>query len=377
MTLILSLVADSVVVQVSDRRVSLVQPDDSLLPRDDITNKAVLFCSRSLLAFTGFAELEGLRTDLWIAERLRHSDDLGCGFERLRADLNELFLRRTYAGGPMSVVAAGFKMNADGSLTPYYAVVSNQFREGGWRAKPYDDFWWSWEGCPTGAWGLFEAPKWLTAREFASLKRTMGRAAERTGDVANAIRLMSNAIRAVAQRLGPTSPVGRDLMLTVLPRASAAPSPDVMALSSGPMPETPTFLYLPAEQEPVAYGPTFVCGGAVMTDFVSRPLGEADRIKAQEEAERFRAEQGPQLAYLVAERWDVGPNGQPCRTADIPAGISTPFGFYYHSGQVLVFADQELPPPARRLSAADVESLRSSWTDDLPPVEALPRIADP
>ncbi len=268
MTLVLSLVVAEVVVQVSDRRISLLAADGTLTPRDDMTNKALLYCNRVVFGFTGLAELRGQRTDLWLAERLAATDDLGEAFARIRDDLTELFRHRLYRPHRHTVVAAGYKLEQDQSLTPYYAIISNCYQDGRWLAQAQPTFLWLWEACPPGTFGIFQAPAWVETQSFSRLRRNLRAVGDRSLDVTNAIRLMVEAVRDVAaSQVG----VGADLMLSVLPCAAAAPRDDTMILSGPPSPETPTFLYLPVDASPVQYGPTFTCGGSIMSDFQAGP----------------------------------------------------------------------------------------------------------
>jgi hypothetical protein len=66
MTLVLSCITPSFVVQVSDRR--LTKLDGSLA--DDETNKAVLFLGHFVFSYTGLAYVGQTRTDRWLVERL-------------------------------------------------------------------------------------------------------------------------------------------------------------------------------------------------------------------------------------------------------------------------------------------------------------------
>ncbi len=142
-TLIATLVSNSVIVQVSDRRVSLLHRDGSVTFRDDVTNKAVLYENRATLAFTGFAELEGETTDMWIAHRLASESNLNDGLERLSADLTTLFRQKHYRGNPHSIVVAGWKRNGPDEPIGFSGLVSNHFRLGGkWLSSPNSSFDW-------------------------------------------------------------------------------------------------------------------------------------------------------------------------------------------------------------------------------------------
>lgn len=267
MTLILSLVGHGYVVQVADRRISLLHPSGRTTTRDDRTNKVVNFANRSVFGFTGLAELEGMRTDLWIAERLKVSNDLGDGFDALREDLSALFSRRPYRGQRHAVTAAGFKWESDGTVTPYYALVTNMFENGRWLASPRDKFLWLYDTFAPNTWSVQQAPAWLTPGEHIRLRRTLSRVHERGLSVGAVVQTMASAIRAVQSPL-----VGSDLMVTILPRGVASVREgETSFLTGGVGPDHATFAYLSSRGEIEQYGPTFVVGnGTVLTDLTVR-----------------------------------------------------------------------------------------------------------
>jgi uncharacterized membrane protein len=269
MTLILSLVGQDYAVQVADRRISLLHSSGRSTIRDDNTNKVVNFANRAVFGFTGIAELEGKRTDLWIADRLKESPDLGDGFDALRNDLTTLFARRPYKGHRHAVTAAGFKWEPDGSVTPYYALVTNMFENGRWLSTPRDRFLWLDETYEANTYSVHQAPAWLTDHEHNQLRRTLRTVQSRGLSVSAVVQVMARAIRAVRSPL-----VGPDLMVTILPRAvAAAREGESHFLTGGVGPNHATFAYLSSRGEVVQYGPTVVTGdGGVITDFTFAPL---------------------------------------------------------------------------------------------------------
>lgn len=268
MTLILSLVGPDYVVQVADRRISLLHPSGRTTVRDDNTNKVVNFANRTVLGFTGIAELEGERTDLWIADRIAASPDIGDGFESLLDDLTTLFSRRPYKGHGHAVTAAGFKWESDGSVTPYYALVTNMFENGHWLRTPSDRFAWIYEEYPPNTYAVHQAPGWLTEREHNQLRRTLRAVTSRGLSVLAVVEVMARAIRAVRSPL-----VGSDLMMTILPRSVASVRQgQTFFLTGGVGPDHASFAYLSSRGETVFYGPTFVTGdGGIWTDFSFTP----------------------------------------------------------------------------------------------------------
>lgn len=239
----------------------------------------MVYCDRAVFGFTGYAQVDRLRSDLWIADQLKDVEDLGAGFEAMRNRLTEIWRRPQYRLGH-SVTAAGFKRNKDGSVTPYYAVVTNQMGDGTWLPKPTRDFRWYVETAPAGAVGVFAAPYWLDEPRLRRLRDDIAAATDFGAAVDHAV----GAVREVADR---HAEVGADLLLSVLPRVSVGRA-QVMLLTGGPPGETPTFHYLPLGAEPTQYGPTFVCGGSVMSDLTVRPVSDADAHRMEAETGRFR-----------------------------------------------------------------------------------------
>jgi hypothetical protein len=228
MTLIATLVAENVLVQVSDRRISFLHPDGKISLRDDLTNKAVIFENRATLAFTGFAELEGKATDLWIAERLAREATLNDGFERITADLTELFRRRPYRGNLHAIVIAGWKRNGHADPTGFSGLISNFFETGvGWKRSASSKFDWFVQPAHPDRPTLIFAPDYVSRSNQVALYRLLLRTASRGLHVSNAVRLMASEIQSAAN-LHKT--IGKELMVSVLSR-SAVPVGNVNQLT--------------------------------------------------------------------------------------------------------------------------------------------------
>src|SRR4051794_20829200 len=75
MTLMISVITDKAVLQVSDRRLIWLEADGSTRPMNDNKNKAVVFGKRMVFAYTGLANLgpRRQRTDEWLAEEIRQA----------------------------------------------------------------------------------------------------------------------------------------------------------------------------------------------------------------------------------------------------------------------------------------------------------------
>lgn len=270
MTLIGTLVSDSVLVQVSDRRISLLHRDGSTELRDDITNKAVLYENRSTLAFTGLAQLENETTDIWIARRLASASNLNDGLEVITNDLTTLFQRTSYRGHRHSIVIAGWKRNGPDEPTGFLGLVSNHFRlEGDWLASPEPRFNWFIEMTRPNLPTLVFVPNLVSKSMGKSLYRQLLKVKSRGLNVVNAVTLLADAIRSIADH---QSIVGRELMVSILPR-SAVPrglSTDMPIFSGAITPDAPTFYSLSASGDQIAYGPTIITNGVIMSGFQGR-----------------------------------------------------------------------------------------------------------
>lgn len=272
MTLIATLVAENVLVQVSDRRISLLHRNGSVTWRDDLTNKAVLYENRATLSFTGFAELEGVKTDLWIASRLAGEANLNDGFERLTSDLTALFRRRPYRGNPHGIVIAGWKRNGPALPTGFSGLISNFHEVGiGCRRDVSDEFDWFIQPGHADRPTLVFAPYYVPRSDQTALYRLLLRTATRGLHVSNAVRLISRTIQSAAD---VHRTIGKELMVSVLPR-SAVPLYDVgpfMVLNREITPDAPTFASISENGDIIQYGPTMVIAGMVTSNLQIRPL---------------------------------------------------------------------------------------------------------
>lgn len=373
MTLLLTFVCDSHVILVSDRRVTWLR-DGRLVHKDDMRNKAILYCSRIVIQYTGAADIGGTMTDDWLAGELADCITMNRFVAELPTRLEATFrehveMRRR----PLAVVIAGWGLFSHG-VSAFTRVVAN-FDVGTRQLHATDGALFLHSQCepPSGTISLISNGVAMTAEHRHALQRNLLEVAKRQVGLGTLVRLLTDAVRDVA---ASKSSVGRGLMVTVLPR-SAVKSDDAshLALYGIGADETPQFAYLPAEQgELVGYGPHFVCGGGMVTGFEIRPIIDVDRSPTTEEMEEWRQRLGPQFAYLVKVREGITADG-PTRDPDVPKG--TPFMASYHGNDVLVFTPNELPPPARRLGIVEIEGLRESWGQDLQPTDNFPFITEP
>ena len=257
MTLILNWAQADIVLQVSDRQLTLAEagrPDDYNFPP---ANKSVLFNSRAILGFTGRSQVEGEPADVWIANRLATvGDDMDAAVRLLREELNRAFRRRDHAGAMFGIAISGFYYDND-ALLPFQGIISNRINDN-WEPPYSREFTCHISQVPAEYSSLQQAPFWLTVRQIEELHRSC------VGRDSNQIQVASrlaHAIRNVGHRR-----VGQDLMLSALPIA-AAYNVDTYSLSDGmPNSGNPTFAYLSRTGESVMYVPTIVMAGQVISD---------------------------------------------------------------------------------------------------------------
>jgi hypothetical protein len=285
MTLVLSLITESWAIQVSDRKLVWLGPNDEIVRKDDERNKAVLWCNRLAFAYTGLAELGPKReaTDEWLTRELSEWwVEAGAVNQPQDAVVAAIADRATAAvrrpriarGIPPHLrrhafVGAGWsRFDGEGGMVPYIVHVHNFPSSTDCEAPAADKFGVAILRLPEGEKQIFvnwmgqeldESEKAL----LQELKRGDPRSRE-YGD--HAAGVMVEIVRAVAER---NELVGRGLLINSLPRWAIHPgdAPTVL-LASGPFAEQLTFLHLPHdENDPVIRGPRYVCEGRQLANF--------------------------------------------------------------------------------------------------------------
>lgn len=285
MTLVLSLITESWAIQVSDRRLVWLGPNDEIVRKDDERNKAVLWCNRLAFAYTGLAELGPRRepTDEWLTRVLSEwwveageveqkqdavvaaiADRAGAAIRRPRiARAIPPHLRRH------AFVGTGWaRFDGKGDMAPYIAQIHNFPKSKDRHAPAADKFAVAILRLPEGEkqisvnWMGQELEEPETAM-LEQLKRADPRSRE-YGE--HAAQVMVRVVRSVASR---NELVGRGLLISSLPRWAIHPrEAETFVVASGPMAGELTFLHLPANaDEPVIRGPRYVCEGRQMANF--------------------------------------------------------------------------------------------------------------
>lgn len=131
MTLIISCVTTSHVVQVSDRRLTWLTGSNSGQMADDNRNKALVICNRLVMAYTGLAEITGSKTDEWLldvaSEIIPYNPQRVCETvaERAAEEFRRVRLSSTKKRHAF-LVSGWAKLNSrDARLTPFVSAISN------------------------------------------------------------------------------------------------------------------------------------------------------------------------------------------------------------------------------------------------------------
>lgn len=304
----------------ADRRITKVFPSGKTELVEDESCKVVMIASAAVAGYTGLANLpeppEG-QTDLWLLEALSYDEDVSVIQNRLREWAIETFSHLKHIS-PIArrhafVVTGWCKDRRGRKLRPFYSTVTNALeRSGRWRAKALNDFEIRMEGLPrTSPFRLNVAGHPLSPEIRHELYAILGSAENRKPHLIAS--LLGQAIRATAAE---SVTVGANLLISVLPRASAAETgqgvrmgPDVLYDTGGrphaqPQ-EGPVSYYVSADQQTaVQYGPHLVDKGGRV--FGSRlrmggPVPTDEQIRDEYESERRRLDvHQEQIARLKA-----------------------------------------------------------------------------
>jgi hypothetical protein len=263
-TLILTLLTERIIVQVSDRLVTR-----NAKPEDPLANKSVLFFAKDALVaigYSGLARIHGVATDQWIAEKLWGSPieeidpgrpwaqfrgpspsnwpDLGRGIERIRGGLQEEFHALPRNRRERHVVAiAGWQRRARRAHPVAYEINNGE------SASSRHQFvttslprYWQWEPVPDDGSSVRQVRYMLSyvPQGHLSGREISGLLNELAPDLLSpekCAQLLIDAIRRVARK---TSVVGPDCMSITIPLPKAQ-RVDVQ--------------FAPAHEHRIAFGP--------------------------------------------------------------------------------------------------------------------------
>jgi hypothetical protein len=275
MTLILACLTPKTIYQVSDRRITnLLNPDEIL---SDDQNKAVMIDSRFVFGYSGLSEMEGERTDTWLAKVISQSDtnDMAAVATHIRESANRAFQRTTGSKKNRRYAFQGvgwLRLRGESDFSPASLTIHNAIdpRTGMWLAEPMDEFQLNtrWPSsfpnyCVMESVGVIPS-----LAEKDAVFRLVRRCIKRHDSAPLAVReALIRSLRWLSTR---HNTIGPGMMVVCLPKRGAeqAERTGRRLVSAGPYSDVaPTFVYISASRSAKYFGPHFVSKGLVLTDF--------------------------------------------------------------------------------------------------------------
>jgi hypothetical protein len=285
MTMVISVITHDGIVQASDRRLVWIERNGATRLGDDNRNKAVAFGNRIIFAYTGLADIGPRRqpTDEWLAETLHDNLSAGDQGDLLEAVAVATNMRLNH-GRIRSLpqdqrghefVACGwarFPTTQMKTFSPYIAFVTNlRASDGTLLARPADR-------C-TFIWGALEPEKpgevWVSGQQLEETQEAtmLSEIAQAAPNMADIGAILISHIRIAASK---NPAIGRGVLLNALPRGAIREGDDgFFILMNGPMQDTATCFYVPAESDELCqYGPIVVSpSGGVFSGLIAGPAG--------------------------------------------------------------------------------------------------------
>lgn len=266
MTLILTCLTNDYIVQAADRR--LTQPDGTLTSDD--ANKAVFWCFRAAVAYTGPAKIEGEPTAEWIGKCMAEANVPG--IERTMkyiAERAEKYFRDNKdKTRKFAVVAAGWAKVPD-ELRPYIYVASNFMTDAWtWKASPSDRMSLNWKVMPKASTHMiFAVGQTLATPEDGRLRAGVNRAVARGAPPTVVAKLLGDTIQSVAAGNDfRAKRVGKALIIHLVPRKAVESNSSFLLY--GLTPDAHSFHYIsPDGRSDQFKGAVIACRGQLIPHF--------------------------------------------------------------------------------------------------------------
>lgn len=280
MTLVLACLTPYAVYQVSDRRLVDAQSRDIVI--DDERNKAVVVESRVSFGYTGLAEIKGERTDVWLAKTIGDgsSADMAKVANRIRDRATEAFkswriskeLKRHAFQG-----VGWLRLRGESDSTPGIITIHNALEPstGNWLTQSLDEFQVTCQfpsampgGCIVNSVGVVPS-----LEEKSAVVRLVRKAVKRERTAPTAV--LRALVESMTWLSGRHRAIGRGMIVVRLTKSgsdTAAQSGQHTMVAGAADAQVPTFFYVSATGSHTYFGPHFVAGGTVLTDFQAGPL---------------------------------------------------------------------------------------------------------
>ena len=277
MTLILSLLTEAYVVQVSDRK--LTRPDGSLFSAS--SNKAVLFAGSAVCSYTGLARVDPAQrtpTADWLTKVFSSLEctSLASATEHLTSTATTTFSRLPFtpAVKRTAFVAVGWaRPRGENTARPTFVQVSN-FHNGLEKPSRTTKARFERHGVflrRGTAYRLLETGQPVPQRVKSKLRHLLRHIFQRRSGVAEVVAALVRAIRDCAEE--PRSSVGRTVLSVVIPLKAVLNGVAMEAFTGPPLDSQVTFQYWKdGEWDGVTHGPNFAGPGLGLTNFESGPL---------------------------------------------------------------------------------------------------------
>ncbi len=266
MTLILTCLTYEHIVQVADRRLTL--PAGTLY--DDDTNKAVFYCGRVAIAYTGLAQMEGKPTAEWIGSCMKDAAKAESAMNRV-AERAESHLRQTSEPDKrLAVVATGWAtLRGAQPLRSFICVASNFMTDS-----------WEWELSAhermvvrtifldeSSSHLVFPAGQNLTRREAVHLNRLVRRAVAHGAPARALVRLLGDMVQSVADgKDDHAKRVGKGMIVHLLSRKALVEGRSMIMTPLTP--DAHSFIYVSSGGRIDPFqGAVIACNGALLTSF--------------------------------------------------------------------------------------------------------------
>ena len=260
--MVLSVLTHDYVLQVSDRCMTFERGDGGVRFEEG-HNKAVLFERRIAFGYTGAGEIEGLRTDEWLQERLGEGEDVATGFQAVLDGLTRSF---PPASTRHAFLGVGWG-SADGPV-PQLVCIANCVDSNGREIDAQPTFSRLTAAISPGTHAfIHQLPERIQGEDWTRLEAQIVYLIEQGNDPAAVGDVLIEAVRRVAAE---SDDVGSGLMVNCLPYTVATGSDGGFFISDRPSMQHVSFAYLPPGQsEPGGRAPLLVSaeGGWLARDF--------------------------------------------------------------------------------------------------------------
>lgn len=272
MTLILTCLTNDYVVQAVDRR--LTKPDGTF--SDDDTNKALFWCGRAAISYTGPSKIEGESTPDWIGKRMSEVPQARIEpvMKYVAERVDKYFRENKDKIKKFAIVAAGWAKVPD-ELRPYIYVASNFMTDTWeWKDSPSDRMSLNFKVMPKSSPHVVNAAgQILATSEDVRLRGGVHRAVSRGYPPTVIAKLLGDTIQSVAGGNDfRAKRVGKGMIINLVPRKVVESNINLnsydVTILAGLTPDALSFHYVsPDGRSDPFKGAGLSCRGTFVSEF--------------------------------------------------------------------------------------------------------------